>query len=361
MIVRCFKKNEESLLLEAIDRLWAKNHVYVRKPELLSYLVYNTPYTEEFAGVENTSFLGIWDENNQIVGLLGYIPQEFNNKGEITYAGTDTIWIADRKSKAPGLLLWDYVMKGNPIALLSIGINDNVKHLYKAIGWNIVEKLSRWCGIVKKKEMQELFFKEKENEILKLLPTLKEENISTMFICENKLDMKKWNKFYFEKFAPKSIGIIRDYKFLKWRYLEYPIFEYKVITLKNDSNEYIGLAIIRVEEISNSYKIGRILEFIVVEEIAAIALANEVIKFDREVIFWDFYCMSNIVSFGLEMVGFRRLPEDEFVIPTRFQPLDLNHMSIKSAIYLDEKLEINPLLDNQIYITKGDADQDRPN
>ena len=75
--------------------------------------------------------------------------------------------------------------------------------------------------------------------------------------------------------------------------------------------------------------------------------------------------MSGVTAWGLEAVGFRRIPEtiNKVLIPTRFQPVDLENFKIKAAIYVSEeaKKEINNLNDHQWYITKGDADQDRPN
>ncbi len=42
MEVRFFKKEEKSALLNAIDRLWKHNHIYVRNPIVLEHLVLNT-------------------------------------------------------------------------------------------------------------------------------------------------------------------------------------------------------------------------------------------------------------------------------------------------------------------------------
>ena len=100
---------------------------------------------------------------------------------------------------------------------------------------------------------------------------------------------------------------------------------------------------------------------------ASIALANAVLKTFPDVIAWDFYCLSDITAFGLEAVGFRKVPiwMDQALLPTRLQPIELEpkRLKINGSIYLDERLrfEVNNMANVPWYITKGDADQDRAN
>ena len=81
MEVHFFKKSEKQLLLDSIDRLWRKNHIYVRSPEVLVHLVLNTPYRETAVGSDNYSVVGLWDDNGKVVGLKGTIPQKLNFLG----------------------------------------------------------------------------------------------------------------------------------------------------------------------------------------------------------------------------------------------------------------------------------------
>ena len=80
---------------------------------------------------------------------------------------------------------------------------------------------------------------------------------------------------------------------------------------------------------------------------------------------WDFYCLSDATAFGLETVGFRRLPDwnERIIVPSRYQPIDHSIVKLNVAIHLDEEFRrfVDPMSSHQWYITKGDADQDRAN
>ena len=78
------------------------------------------------------------------------------------------------------------------------------------------------------------------------------------------------------------------------------------------------------------------------DEETANVLANSITVFQKDVLFWDFYCMSGISSWGLENVGFKRKPKwlsDKIVVPTRFQPLDLECINMMATVYVSEKVK----------------------
>ena len=331
MEIRYFRNDEWDKLLAAIDTLWAHNHIYCRNPELLKYLVYNTPYREKTVGEGNTSFLGIFD-NDEVLGLLGYIPLECNVFGKEYTASTGTIVKVDKeKANFLGLDLFNKMLENKQTIHLGIGINNRVKKLYSALGYYVFEDLTRWIGTCNHKKLKEVFYDSNSSYMIDYLQELstnsgQEECVFTDFVDEN-----EWNKFYNEKFSKRTIGISRNYKFLKWRYFDYPFFDYQILAVKNKKNEIEGLAIYRIEEIDHGkYKISRIVEFIYNDIKYGIALAKKMVSNKEEILFWDFYCASAITATALEYIGFKRLPENEKdkYIPTRFQPIDYNNMNI---------------------------------
>ena len=94
-------------------------------------------------------------------------------------------------------------------------------------------------------------------------------------------------------------------------------------------------------------------------------LAEKLKSIDEDILFWDFYCLSSITAIALEHCGFIRLDsaENKKYIPTRFQPIDYEIMNIMGSVRLNDsvKKQLNLVIDQQWYITRGDADQDRPN
>lgn len=366
MEIRFFKCSERELLLNSIDRLWRHDHIYVRNPAVLEHLVLNTPYREEYAGAENYSFVGMWDEG-KVVGLAGLIPQKLNAFGETYPSQTTTIWITDKNhhKRLNGMKMLKSLSDVKPMMHLVIGISEVHKWIAKSLGWYVFEDFPRWVAVVNKKDT-----------IKQLLPDASTENYLPMaqkvdfnskkYHVSNSFDGDAWDAFYNEKFAPMSIGTKRDAEFLNWRYEQSPVLKYEFISVKDDNGNYHGLAVVRIEKILDGrYKIGRVLEFIAVESEAAVTLGNAVLDFEPTVLIWDFYCLSNITAFGLESVGFRRIPlwTNKMIMPTRFQPLDHEHMKIIGAIDLNASLrdQLSSIVVSQWYITKGDADQDRAN
>ena len=246
-----------------------------------------------------------------------------------------------------------------------IGISPIAYKIYQMLGWMVIADVPRWIAITRIKETIENLLP--DDSTLPYLPRAIPCELKTSYRVQfDTLDEDKWDKFYHEQFAPMTIGTYRDYKFLKWRYMESPVLKYHFLTITDESETYCGLAVVRIESILNGqFMIGRILEFIAVKAEASVALANAVITFNRDVLMWDFYCLSDITAFGLESIGFRKLPFwlDKVMMPTRFQPVDYVHMKLNAAIWLSEraKKKLDTLNTCQWYITKGDADQDRAN
>lgn len=367
MEVRFFRKDERAVLLNAINDLWSKNHVYVRKPEVLEHLVLNTPYRSEFAGEDNYSFVGIWNEQNKVVGILGSIPQELNFFGKRKRSSTFSIWYVDKKNakNVNGLDLYEFIDEKEPSMKVAIGLSPEAYKIYGALGWYTIDDFPRWIGVNKVKETLSNLLPDDSTELYlpQTKPVAKRKTFKVLY---DQIDKEKWNHFYDTQFAKRFVGTNRDYTFLEWRYLQSPILQYHTIILTDSNDEYKGLAVIRIESIiSGKFKIGRILEFIAVEAEASVELANALINYDKDVLMWDFYCLSSITAFGLEAVGFRRIPDwmDKTMMPTRFQPVDYGHLKLNAAIWLEDKLKskLQAINSNQWYITKGDADQDRAN
>lgn len=366
MEVRFFKISERQLLLDSIDRLWKHDHIYVRNPAVLEHLVLNTPYREAFAGKDNYSFLGMWDKD-EVVGLQGIIPQEVNIFGERENSSAGTVLIVAKKARhgVNGLLFSDFLANKQMAMSVSIGLSSVNYEMQKLGGAMVVKDVPRWIAVNRIAETVRYLLP--DDSTLPYLPRVNPCVLETGYSLQlDMLDANKWDNFYNEQFAPMTIGTCRDYKFLKWRYMESPVLKYHYLTLTDKAGAYRGLAVVRTEPILNGqFTIGRILEFIAVRAEAAVALANAIINSDHDVLMWDFYCLSDIPAFGLETVGFRKIPiwMDKVMMPTRFQPVDYEHMKLNAAIWLSEraKKKLEPLNTYQWYITKGDADQDRAN
>lgn len=365
--VRFFKRSEKEMLLDAIDRLWAHNHIYVRNPAVLEHLVWDTPYREELTGKDNYAFVGMWVDD-EIVGMRGSIPQEANVFGKVVKSETGTIWIVKKKKgiSLSGADMQTYVdQKWKTEISISMGISDIAMKIDKISGLYTLDDVPRWIAINRLEETLQYLLP--DDTMCPCLPIIKNVSMNDSYqIVIDDLDQDRWDQFYFESVAPYTIGTCRDYKFLHWRYMKSPVLKYHFLAVQNRGGKYLGLAVIRIESIlDGKCTIGRILEFISFNVEASIMLANAIINYNKDVLMWDFYCFSDVTAFGLETVGFRKIPEwnDKVMMPARFQPVDYQHMKINATVFMSDSIKsrLNPISLYQWYLTKGDADQDRAN
>ena len=365
--IRFFNKSEKQLLIDSIDRLWKHDHIYVRNSAVLEHLCLNTPWKNELAGEDEYAFLGMWLDG-EVVGLQGLMPQEANVMGETVKALTGTIWIVKKQKghALNGMAMEEFANAIRPPRYkLSIGFSPRAERVHRLTGRYVVPDMPRWLLVNRLAEAAEAL--SLNRKMCPYLPKAQRMAIrGNLHIEHDVLEQEPWDAYYREVMAPRTIGTCRDYKFLHWRYEESPVLKYHFITVRAADGAYLGLAVVRIERIlEGAYAIGRILEFISFDIEASAALAQEVLDYDKAVLFWDFYCLSDVTAFGLEAAGFRKFPDwhGGFTLPTRFQPLDNKITKLNAAIWLEEGLKdkVEPMSTGQWYVTKGDGDQDRAN
>jgi hypothetical protein len=374
MEIRLFKKDESDLYMQAINDIWKKGHILSRDKTLCDYMFYHNPMHEKYIGKNNYGAIGIW-EDNKIIGLGGLILFEFNLNGLTRLASnvTNSIVLKEYRKTMAGMLLYEKPIElYSPFCSFGIGLSQYAMRVSPSmVTKNFIRqpiyRLNRLLGIFNKEKTTELLLKNNVDYLRNYCKVEKVPQHGEKIVAQE-LDKDKWNSFYYNDIAKKTISISRNYDFLCWRYLKHPTFKYLVYTVQDENKNYEGLLVARVESILNkSAQILRILEFISKNQDASIALANKVVDIglENEILFADFYCTTDMFNFGLDSVGFKKeyiTEEDEVVLPCRFQPVDLTVTSLNAVIsfYGKDVKNIN-LLNNNIYFTKGDSDQDRPN
>ncbi|WP_141506462.1 GNAT family N-acetyltransferase [Paenibacillus luteus] len=362
MQISFFKESNIDELKLAINDIWAKNHILSKEDRLIEHMFKKSPAHNKICGKNEVSFLGAWD-NGKIIGLLGVLFLEVNVRGEKELGACLTNWIVipEYRNTGAGMALLDKVIESNPSMILSLGINRSVAKLYQLMKWKVFQNVPRWIGLVDRNKTLEMF--NVNAEALKLFNEITSNNKEGNIRISNKLDKDKWNDFYWNGIAKKTLGFARDFDFLNWRYLDHPYFNYEIIICESIIGQYLGLAVVRKEKIeSSNLTVGRIVEFIAEDQVASILLANKIAEFCSDVLFIDFYCFSAETAKGLESIGFKKEMKQP-VLPTNFQPVDYKVNNMMASVYLKPSLlnNVDILCDQAWYVTKGDSDQDRPN
>lgn len=143
----------------------------------------------------------------------------------------------------------------------------------------------------------------------------------------------------------------KDKKYLKHRYFEHPIYIYDCLAIADDDEKTGSVIITRTIEHENA-RVLRIIDFLGRDEdLSGIGYALDDIMKRNQYEYADCYC----VGLGEEIMkkaGFiRRTEEDTNIIPNYFEPFEQKNVDIYYSVGKGEN----------IYLFKGDSDQDRPN
>src|SRR2546422_2867901 len=300
--------------------------------------------------------------NDQIVGCLGYIPVDVSLGGRIVCGVWVINWMVDPLQRRLGLgpLLMREVTDQFDVAL-NVGLNSDARDLLSRMGWTDFGELGRYVYVVDvgaagaltrtgKLQWPAVAARLGEEHPPKEIIT----SLVTRF-CDDATQL--WDAVW----GRQAAGTYRSAGFLNRRYVEHPIFKYRLYELRQ-KGRLSGLAVYRVEQVQDmSVRVGRIVEFVSlpdVEEYLLRAVLDDALS--QSVAAVDFFCSSRRLSEMMIRQGFLA-GEDEAAaqLPTLFQPIDWKRQSISFMAYLRNAPDATELDD--WYVTKGDGDQDRPN
>ncbi len=167
----------------------------------------------------------------------------------------------------------------------------------------------------------------------------------------------EWDETFEKVIAPQIIGTWKDTSYINWRYITHPTFQYHVKRPPSGK----GLIVYRIAELLNEareptgFKAMRVVDFLVDPEEGAAMGARLIQEAEAtDCAFIDFYCSS--VKFGLPLqeAGFSL---GEAMLPSLFSPLDFEFRPVSYGI----RIPGISIHDPRLYLTRSDADQDRPN
>lgn len=376
MNLRYARSDEYPAISKFLDEFWAKDHIYVRTPALFDWTFHRTTHWD----TDQYSFAVAEDESG-LTGILGGIPFTFNRFGKCFPA----VWIVnyvirpDHRKGPAALQLLGVFRKREFDPVIAFGINPATTAIYRVLRGRVLPEIPRLL----------LVLPEAQDRFAKILATAhpdwsgsRSAATAEFFTCPTRECRnvqattelpKKWDEVDWPDIARTTIGAARDSGFLKWRYLQHPIFEYRLLAVP-DGERRTGLLVWRLETIRRQTengradvdRIGRMVEYLPASEGNAEALVAAFIQDLRanNAVGADFYGFHGSGRRCLESLGFRAaaLHPDGNAIPSRFQPLDGKGGGILSAMFVREELpECSDEIDCPWYWTKSDSDQDRPN
>ena len=335
---------DSNLIREFYTRLWS------RKIALSDEDFYNWQFVlPPDNNLQDHCVLAV--SGNEIIGVMGLNVRVFSLNG-CKYRGAElTTWIVDPKfaGLGAGAKMLAFIQSEFDI-LIGMGITDQALSVYMRSGFRYLASIPRFIKI------------------------LDVEAISTYGSCSKlgKKLIKKWRPVVTSNILVQDVdwlsesemnfefnGFDRSVKSLRWRYSNHPYFNYKSVRIQNDQS---FCYVVFREEKCSGFTILRVVDILGDEcnfHLATQFIDNYII--DNNIAVADFFCTASRVNQYLIGSGWFSILDDKSVqFPHLFQPIELRMPATTSLIYWSKIAEINFYNIYDLYITKSDADFDRP-
>ena len=335
-----------------------ENHVMTNKV-MIDYFFYNED--------EDSYSLIVAISDDKIIGILGYIPTIFRwldgKQNDLEGAWTSHWTVDVQHRNGVGVLLMKRLQELYPI-VAGQGANQLNKKIVTKMGHNFLDDMGRSIKVYDWSFLTKVFF---NLNLTKLKPA--ELNEFNTVPVEGFLEIEVQSGLTSSSYQPDwdaypdyAHGTKKSFQYIKKKYIDHPIFEY--LFLSAGPINQPCLLVYRLEKTSglSVFNCIRIVDVIVpnIDKSSTIlrALFGKLDQFAKKnnVIFMDFYCTSEYVHKIIEPFGFVREPKH--TLPNLLNPIVEIALEQNIEQYLRDQRQ--PVW-SEIYFTKSDGDQDRPN
>jgi len=298
-------------------------------------------------------------ETSDIVGVMGAHKRPFF-VDRTSYQGAElTTWIVDERYQGKGIgkkfletLCTEYDV------LIGMSISDMAIPLYMKSGFRYIKAIPRFIKVFDFHKAQPYAqYNALANNLVELWSNngndtkFSFEPITTSTIdAINSASIKEYNLFS------------RGFEFVNWRYLQHPTYNYKLFVIKADKMGTGAFVALREETNTPDLRVLHVVDCLgdQADIPAAISFIHDYCR-KNDFHIADFYCTSPKINRHFVFSGWFSVNDDMcFQFPHLFQPIELRTPPTTSLIYWS-KYDFVKLLDlSCLYITKQDADLDRP-
>lgn len=334
-----------------IDAEWKPGHVLATDEDLLRWQ--HPRAGDELSVVAATA-------DDRLVGILGVIPADFCVHGRRGSAAWLTTWVvvSDWRNRQIGLRLLEIVLAEHDV-VGTVGGNDTTMRILGALHFHLWRSVPRWVLPLAEEGCARLVG---ENAARALRQAAMPSVTGVVSDWSRETD-EAWDRVWRERFAPQLVGTWRDATYIRRRYVEHPRFTYRVRIAPGDDGLPAALLVHRVEAVSGAdATVIRVVEALGEREPLA-RLVFHLVRDGREsgAAFADFYCTSDGFAAGLEQAGFVAETGLPVAFPSRFQPLDHAPRGLTAAVRSMRDQSADVFDAGDVYLTRSDGDQDRPN
>lgn len=300
------------------------------------------------------AFDSVWQK---VVGVMGLNERQFSFDGEWKLGAELTTWIVAKECQGSGVgpKILEYIQAKYDV-LIGMGISAMALPIYMRSGFRYLHAIPRFTKVF-------------DFDAIK--------GISTQTPLAKKL-VSSWGKpdakeyhvaegvegaaALHERVRSKLNLFSRDVAHLTWRYTDHPYFGYKTFVITMPDSESQAFVCLREETSVEGLRMLHLLDCYGDEKAmpAALAFVDSYCR-DNRLHVVDFFCTAaKINKFLLSSGWFSTMDDKCFQMPHLFHPVELRDPPTTSLIYWAKENFVEMCDFSNLYITKQDADFDRP-
>jgi len=293
-----------------------------------------------------------------IQGAMGLNMRSFLLTGETCNGAELTTWIVrdDAKGQGIGGNILEFIQREFDV-LIGMGISSAALPIYMKSGFRYLKGIPRFIKVLNIERIKP------HCEVDRLTSALISQRID-VYAGNIEVEEVSWGRGCPD---PIEIGFAcnhfsRTDGDLSWRYQKHPYFNYQSfrVQLSTVAGVHFAYIVLR-EEVLDQLRIMHVVDILGPAEAMPAAL-HFIEKYgrDRDFDLIDFYCTAASVNRFLLAHGWFSTLDDGLQFPHLFHPIELRIPPTTSLVYwARDRMELMCDM-SDLYITKGDADLDRP-
>lgn len=339
-----------------IQRFYESNwnrKIALSNPEYYAWQFINNPLNPG----EDECAVALYD--GKLCGVMGANSRYFYRGGERVLGGELTTWIVseDMRGKGVGPKILGFLVDKYDV-LIGMGITREALPIYLRQGFRFLRSIPRYLRVMDYAAIAE--YAAADALGVKLAESRKAPIISSETIVSS-LDAGSLNEVFLE-FARRYQLFSRENADFRWRYEDHPVYDYesRLLTVKQSGKR--AVIVTRSQDLPNGQKMLRVIDVFGDDEAIVPVLAYlDARCLEEGYAIADFFCTSSRITSKFVANGwFSVLDEECFQFPHLFEPIELRVPATTSLIYWARQ-DLDRLVDlSTVYITKEDADLDRP-
>jgi len=305
------------------------------------------------AGGNNHSMVAFDTHTRDIVGIMGLNPRPFYFRGDKVQGAELTSWVVAPSQRGTGVGARIIAEIQNRYqVLIGMGISSMALPIYRRSGFRYIRAIPRFIRVINEDTTSTFgsissLGKKLQNRITPLRYKYSERDIS-------------FEDGLFERMHKTFSLFDRGPEHLAWRYTNHPSFTYNTRIIACDGGE--ALVVYRIEDAVSGLRVMHIMDCIGDSNAMSAALSYiEDLAISENVDFIDSYSTSACLNrFYLAHEWSSIIDDDAVQVPHLFHPVELRNPPTTSLIYWAKERMLDMADLGHLYVSKQDADLDRP-